>query len=149
MCFRAVLPGGGWHGWQPLIAHLAVTKWQNASQVSWQVTVAMAADSCNRAMVTALVFLLRGAVGGGSVEMAVSVWRWILNFVIFYYIFVLFGLICSTCLYIRPIPCGFSPQLLLLFQLTIPLKIFAYVYFILTIPCHPVPPPTDGLGAVI
>jgi hypothetical protein len=96
MCFRAVLPGGGWHRWQPLIAHLAVTKWQNASQVSWRATVDMVADSCNRVMVTALVLLLRGAVGGGSVEMAISVWSWILNFVnftIFLYYLALFVLI--------------------------------------------------------
>jgi hypothetical protein len=57
-CFHAVHPGGDEPRWQPLIAHLAVTKWRNASKMSWQATVATVADSCSGVMAAALVLWL-------------------------------------------------------------------------------------------
>jgi hypothetical protein len=58
-CFHAVHPGGDEPRWQPLIAHLAVTKWRSASKMSWQTTVATAANSCSRAMAALVLRLWR------------------------------------------------------------------------------------------
>jgi hypothetical protein len=49
--------------WQPLIAHLVATLWQNAGRVSWQATVAMVAVSCDSAVAAALVFRPWGLTG--------------------------------------------------------------------------------------
>jgi hypothetical protein len=72
------------------------------SSVLQQAIVAMAADSYNKAVATALVFQLWGHSRGGAVETAVSVWSWILNFVIFIMFFVLFSLFLINSLHIRP-----------------------------------------------
>jgi hypothetical protein len=70
MWFHAVLLGSGALRWQPLIAHLATTKWRSVSQVSLKATVA---DSCEGMVAAALVFGLWGACRDDVVEVAVSV----------------------------------------------------------------------------